>query len=137
MAHKVVQFTREEFYNLVWEKPATKLAAELGCSDVAIGKACRRHDVPKPYLGYWAKLEHGKNPEKTPLPSMTQSVAGDIVFYVQPARDEVGETRTTLDRPKPELDADVLHLLEKHEQLGKLQVAECHSTGTAHCGRDP
>ena len=46
--------------------PATKLAAELGCSGVMFGKICRRHGVPKPYLGYWAKLAHAEHPASPP-----------------------------------------------------------------------
>ena len=63
-----ITFTREQFYEKVWSSPATKIAKELGCSDVMIGKICKSYDVPKPYLGYWAKLEYGKDPKKTPLP---------------------------------------------------------------------
>jgi hypothetical protein len=53
-------FTREEFYELVWSAPATKLGVDLGCSDVMIGKVCKSFDIPKPYSGYWAKLDNGK-----------------------------------------------------------------------------
>ena len=62
------EFTREEFYDFVWSAPATKLAKEIGCSDVMIGKICKSYDIPKPYLGYWARLAHGKKPERIKLP---------------------------------------------------------------------
>lgn len=39
---------RSELYGLVWAKPMTQLAAELGISDVGLAKACRRHAVPAP-----------------------------------------------------------------------------------------
>lgn len=60
---------RSELYAKVWSTPMTKLAAELGISDVGLAKACRRHAVPAPPRGYWAKLSAGQTPPKTALPT--------------------------------------------------------------------
>lgn len=60
---------RSELHEKVWSMPMTKLAKELGISDVGLAKACRRHDVPVPTRGYWAKLKAGQNPPQTPLPT--------------------------------------------------------------------
>ena len=38
--------SREELYELVWSKPMTAVAAELGVSDVALAKRCRKLFVP-------------------------------------------------------------------------------------------
>ncbi len=65
------RFMREELYAVVWSKPISKLAKELGISDVAIAKACRRADIPSPGVGYWAKVQHGKKVKRTPLPPPT------------------------------------------------------------------
>ena len=59
--------SREELFALVWERPATDVARELGISDVALGKLCRRLQVPKPPRGYWARVASGKTPRKPPL----------------------------------------------------------------------
>jgi polyhydroxyalkanoate synthesis regulator phasin len=59
---------RTELYELVWSKPMTKLGAELGISDVGLAKACRRHAVPVPARGHWAKLQAGKTSAQVPLP---------------------------------------------------------------------
>lgn len=59
---------RAELYAWVWEKPVTHVARELGVSDVAVRKTCRKHGIPLPPLGYWAKLQHGKKVVQTPLP---------------------------------------------------------------------
>jgi len=40
--------SREELFALVWERPSTEVAHELEISDVALGKLCRRLQVPKP-----------------------------------------------------------------------------------------
>jgi hypothetical protein len=34
----------------------TKVAMELGISDVALSKICKKHRVPVPGRGYWAKI---------------------------------------------------------------------------------
>lgn len=60
---------RSELYTLVWEKPVSKLSAELGISDVGLAKACRRYAIPVPPRGYWAKLQAGKRPPKIALPA--------------------------------------------------------------------
>ena len=53
-----VTMTRAKLYKQVWAKPAVHLAKELGISDVAIGKICKKYEIPKPPLGYWAKAAH-------------------------------------------------------------------------------
>jgi hypothetical protein len=60
--------TRAELYALVWDRPITKLAAEFGLSDVGLRKIRRRHDVPTPPIGYWAKKASGKPVKAMPLP---------------------------------------------------------------------
>lgn len=59
--------SREELFALVWERPATEVARELGISDVALGKLCQRLQVPKPPRGYWAKIAAGRKPRQPPL----------------------------------------------------------------------
>ena len=52
-------FTRKALYELVWTKPRSQVAKEVGVSDVWIGKMCRRQNVPAPPPGYWANLATG------------------------------------------------------------------------------
>lgn len=61
-------YTRSEFYELLWSAPASKLAKDLGISDVALGKAAKRHGIPAPERGYWAKVAAGKRALKKKLP---------------------------------------------------------------------
>lgn len=60
--------TREQLYELLWTKPTTEVAKELGVSDVWVGKVCKRANIPKPVLGYWQKLSAGKVMNKVSLP---------------------------------------------------------------------
>ena len=73
-------FSREQFYELVWSKPMTALAKEFGLSDVALHKICRKHDVPNPPLGWWAKHAAGKKVRITPLPRQKAGVGDRIVI---------------------------------------------------------
>jgi len=59
---------RSELYDRIWSTPASKLAAELGISGSRVAAICKRHGVPTPPRGYWAKLGVGKHVPKTPLP---------------------------------------------------------------------
>lgn len=54
------KYSRLEFYELVWSKPVTHLAKEFALSDVTIHKICRKHQIPTPPLGWWAKKQAGK-----------------------------------------------------------------------------
>lgn len=60
--------TREQLYDLVWSEPMRRLAKQIGVSDVAIAKHCRKLGVPVPERGYWNKLQAGKPVTKTALP---------------------------------------------------------------------
>ena len=63
-----MDITRETLYQQVWSEPLRTLARCFGLSDVGLKKICRRHDIPTPGLGYWAKVEHGKPVEKILMP---------------------------------------------------------------------
>lgn len=113
-------FTRQEFYDFVWSAPATRLARELGCSDVTIGKTCRSHSIPKPYPGYWAKLANDKRAKKTPLPPDEEADRRTIVFH------QHEDYEATVDEPPRELqyDDDIRQLLAKAMSLGAVPVPE-------------
>lgn len=53
---------------MVWSKPLTHLAKEFDISDVGLAKVCRKHDIPLPGLGHWAKVAVGKKVKTIPLP---------------------------------------------------------------------
>ncbi|UWM85219.1 hypothetical protein [Rhizobium sp. SRDI969] len=61
------KLSREELFALVWEKPTSEIAKELGLSDVAIGKLCTKLQVPKPPRGYWARMQAGQRPRRPAL----------------------------------------------------------------------
>lgn len=63
------ELSREELYERIWSSPMTQVAAELGISDVALAKRCKKLNVPKPPVGYWAKVAAGQTPKKQALPA--------------------------------------------------------------------
>ena len=50
----------KELHDWVWSMPTTHVAAELGVSDKAIEKRCKKLGVTKPPRGYWAQVYAGK-----------------------------------------------------------------------------
>lgn len=51
----IVWPVKEELEKLVWEMPTKQLAKQLGVSDSAIGKRCKKLEIKKPPRGYWMK----------------------------------------------------------------------------------
>lgn len=77
---------RDELYRQVWSNPMTHVAREIGKSDVAVAKLCKKLEVPVPPRGYWAKLQAGKQVAQTPLPP-TPSESGPSSL-VEPSSQE-------------------------------------------------
>ncbi len=103
-----LSFTRREFYDLVWSKPMIHLASELGVSDVALHKVCRKHHIPNPPLGWWAKKAAGKDVKQIPLPEFERDRHATITIRSAPAADwktkavEVAEEKVRSASPSPD-----------------------------------
>lgn len=121
---EIIKFTREAFYEKVWSSPATHIAKELGCSDVLIGKVCKEYKIPKPYLGYWAKLQHKKKAKKTPLPKCDDPNLQTLVFRKYPERE------TVAPEPEPAYDPDLQAIRYEATSLPAVTVKK--QLGTAH-----
>jgi Zn-finger nucleic acid-binding protein len=48
-----------DLLRLVWRTSTVRVAAEMGLSDKALEKRCKRAHVPKPPRGFWAKYDAG------------------------------------------------------------------------------
>lgn len=81
-------FSREQFHELVWSKPMTALAKEFGFSDVALHKICRKHDVPTPPPGWWAKQQAGRKVKITALPKLKTGISERIAIAAGELRRE-------------------------------------------------
>lgn len=93
----MVEITREQLYQRVWSETAVKLAKELGVSGPGLAKACRKHSIPVPERGYWARLAAGKRVSKRPLPLRGLGMSAVVTF---------GRDKYDYRVPEPEMDPD-------------------------------
>ena len=109
------ELTREQLYQLVWEKPLATVATELGLSIHALAKQCRKANVPTPTTGYWTKLAHGKTPRKPPLPLETAAPSPET-HHSQWPRENSG-----LCERAQQLIAELTRLAPNYHGLQSLQ----------------
>ncbi|MDQ7746337.1 hypothetical protein [Hydrogenophaga pseudoflava] len=106
-----MKISREELYRRVWEKPVTHIAKELDISDVGLAKACRKHAIPLPPVGYWVKLKFGKAGSRPPLPKLAveSEIEIDARRYrlAPPVKADENEPKLVVV-PQPELQAEKL-----------------------------
>lgn len=79
---KQIEFTREELYRIVWERPVLVIAKEVGVSDVAVAKACRKAGIPLPSRGHWASAKAGRAVNMPPLPKAKSDQPASVLFNV-------------------------------------------------------
>jgi hypothetical protein len=91
-ARKIL-LTREELYARVWSVPMLQLAREFGISDVALGRMCRRRNIPCPPPGYWAKRRAGRPPPRPLLPPPQGKISRPALFTVMSSRDAAPSPR--------------------------------------------
>ncbi|MBW4793334.1 hypothetical protein [Pseudomonas tolaasii] len=89
-----VSFTVAELFEKVWQTSMVKLAHEIGVSDVAVAKACRKAGIPLPGRGHWAKSE--KQRQRKPKPPQ---VEGNVRFQVLDRDNSLVATGTDLNSP--------------------------------------
>ncbi|WP_413705216.1 hypothetical protein [Pseudomonas sp. Pseusp16] len=90
-----VSFTVAELFEKVWQTPMVKLAHDIGVSDVAVAKACRKAGIPLPGRGHWAKSE--KQRQRKPKPPQ---IEGKVRFQVLDRDTLPGKTGTGSNSPK-------------------------------------
>jgi hypothetical protein len=86
MKGQSTRLTRKELYEKVWSRSVSSLAKEIGISDVGLAKICRRYNIPRPSLGYWAKKQAGIKVQQKPLPKEDDS--GVIEIRGHPSDNE-------------------------------------------------
>ena len=129
-------FSRDEFHALVWSKPMTHLAREFALSDVALHKICRKHDIPNPPLGWWAKKAAGKKVRQTPLPKATAGVSDRIVIAGGELRSEPSEVAAAREEARVRASSAPLGEPQPHQPIvertiTRLRRAETGPTGLA------
>lgn len=72
--------TRKELYDMIWATPMVKLATQFGLSDNGLKKKCIKHQIPRPPVGYWTKIECGQKVPQTPLPTVNDPLLETVEF---------------------------------------------------------
>lgn len=72
--------TRQQLYDMIWERAVSKVAPELGISDVALRKQCVKHAIPLPDATYWGRLHAGRLIKRKPLGVAPKGVSDHIVI---------------------------------------------------------
>lgn len=133
----MVTLTREQLYSRAWDQPMRALAGEFGLSDVALHKICRKHSIPTPPVGYWAKKVHGKRVTVTPLPRAKDGTDTPIVIHEGAASHEseaMSATRLLVRErlaANKETAADLNASVER--TLAKLAKAKRYRLGFVQC----
>ncbi|PKP98382.1 MAG: hypothetical protein CVT74_11170 [Alphaproteobacteria bacterium HGW-Alphaproteobacteria-13] len=97
--------TRQDIYELVWQKPMTRLAEDFGITDQQLARLCEREDIPRPSPGHWSKLAVGKCAgARPPLPAGKQG-ADAIVFRASAFSAQPTAPNAQVERLKAELPA--------------------------------
>jgi hypothetical protein len=66
------RYDRAALYEQVWSQPVRDVARSYGISGVALGKVCRKLQVPVPPRGYWARVRNGYTVRKPGLPGLDE-----------------------------------------------------------------
>src|ERR1700685_2703138 len=94
-------FTREELYELVWDKPMRTVAASCGVSDVALAKVCRKANIPVPERGYWARKAASKPTIKVRLAPRFRGASNMVGIGRSLYQPDPNWRQTILDTPIP------------------------------------
>ena len=116
----MISLTRPQLYDRIWTNPVSRVATELGLSDVGLRKICQRFEIPLPPLGYWAKKQYGKRVNQKAL----RPIEGLDSEAFEFRRDS-----SEADQRLP--DPDVTTLLER-EQLDVFRILVQDSLSDPH-----
>ena len=56
--------SREALYELAWSEPMTSIGKRVDVSSSYLARVFTRLNIPRPPVGYWAKIEAGKTVPK-------------------------------------------------------------------------
>ena len=95
------------------------LAKEFGLSDVGLAKICEKHQIPRPPVGHWVRVQLGQETEQTPLPEIDDPKLEMVTIAVRPKAVEaltqdIGPEVRAMLVPAPiavEADSPISHAL--------------------------
>ncbi|MFO0847978.1 MAG: hypothetical protein U0871_05370 [Gemmataceae bacterium] len=118
-ADGVIRVGRQELYERVWTTPMVAVCRDYGISNVGLAKVCRRHKIPCPPRGYWARKYSGQSVRRTPLPACPDPALQTVEIHSTPPKPV---------RQAVAFDPDVAALLDKARGLPPITTpAALHS----------
>jgi hypothetical protein len=72
--------SREKIFEEIWAEPITTVSKRYDVSDSFFVRICKRLNVPRPPMGYWAKLAAGIT---TPKPLLPDAKPGDDIEWAR------------------------------------------------------
>lgn len=120
------EFTRKELYDLVWSQPMRSVAADVGISDVALAKHCKKANIPVPGRGYWARKQAGQSTVQAALPprffGAADRVGGERHEYYRYGSDWAEALLQAIIPPIPTFDEDMAAVKQRARTLvGKIR----------------
>lgn len=136
--HSKDTIKREELYRLIWKRPATEIAKDYDISSSLLTRICRELDVPKPKVGHWSKVAHGKRVRKPPLPDLKEGAKSewkiDRASVVEQKAAAKARKEVQAEPVSPELQKILQADLEEHRWI-KLTRTATKGTSLTNEGR--
>lgn len=139
MPAQTVTYRREQLYAELWSEPATDVAKRYGVSSNALGKICKKLNVPTPTRGYWAKHAVGKIDPTPSLPPLHSEAKAELTVTRKGRRPDRGRIADSLSNGRAAMGAPIVvpdRLSEPHllvsAALSLLSSAKLHN-GLAFC----
>ena len=122
---KSITLTREQLYEQVWSMPMSRLAVKYQMSDVALAKHCKKHNIPRPPRGHWAKLEFGKSSPQEKLPNCKDERLSVITLVMDRPEPQVGGgNKSPATRPaEPVFDQEIQELIKRAQERPAITVS--------------
>lgn len=108
-------YRRVQLYEEVWAEPVRAVAHRYGISDVALAKICRQLAVPRPGVGFWARVAAGQRPPRPLLPEAPNGVPEEISRPRRVARSWVYPRATSGD-------ADAAVVVDQNSHVAPVEV---------------
>ncbi|MFA6275821.1 MAG: hypothetical protein WC622_03680 [Pedobacter sp.] len=80
-----IKFTREDLYNIVWEKPLSHFIELYGGTYAEVKMLLEKYKIPVPPNGYWSQLRAGHIIEKKAL-HIDNTIAEKIIYEPKPPK---------------------------------------------------
>lgn len=91
-----------------------------------MAKVCRKYEIPRPPVGYWAKLAHGKTVKRLDLPKLSKDDLSELISF----RENFDKYDPVPSRPKIVVDVpEKLTRPHAHIQTSKIRLKAIQPNG--------